>query len=75
MALEEFFKGNLQLKEVCLKATERVEAAFLDWSRNKKAESVKQANATLLDALICTDVSTIFQNWEKRKFRMQCSSQ
>jgi hypothetical protein len=36
MALEELFKENLQLKEACLKATERVEAAFSDGIKHTK---------------------------------------
>ena len=43
MALEEFFIDNPQLKEVCLKATEGVEAACCLRSKHTKAESVKQA--------------------------------
>ena len=34
MALEEFFKDNPQLKEVCLKATEGVEAACSERSKH-----------------------------------------
>ena len=48
MALEEFFKDNPQLKEVCLKATKGVEAACSEGSKHTKAESVKRANTTCL---------------------------
>jgi len=67
MALEEFFRDNPQLKEVCLKATERVEAACSEGSKHKKAESVKQANTTLLEDLSTADVITVFQEWEKKR--------
>ena len=67
MALEEFFKDNPQLNEVCLKATEGIEAVCSDESKHTKAESVKQANATLLDALTAADVITVFKEWEKQR--------
>ena len=66
MALEEF-NDNPQLKEVCLKATEEVEAACSDGSKRTKAASVKQANTTLLEALTTADVITVFQEWEKQR--------
>jgi len=65
MALEEFFGNNPQLKKVCLKATEGVEATCSQGSKHTKAESVKQANSTLLEALTTADVITVFQEWEK----------
>ena len=67
MALEEFFNDNPQLKYVCLKATEGVEAACAEGSKHTKAESVKQANATLLEDLTTADVITVFQQWEKQR--------
>jgi hypothetical protein len=67
MALLGFFTDNPQLKEVCLKATEGVEAACSDGSKHTKAESVKQANTPLLEALTTADVITVFQEWEKQR--------
>ncbi|KAK1879681.1 Acetyl-coenzyme A carboxylase carboxyl transferase subunit beta, partial [Dissostichus eleginoides] len=64
MALEEFFKDNAQLKYVCLKATEGVEAACSE-RKDIKAESVKQVNRTLLEAT--AEVITAFQEWEEQK--------
>ncbi|KAI4816689.1 hypothetical protein KUCAC02_009005 [Chaenocephalus aceratus] len=64
MALEEFFKDNPQLKYVCLKATEGVEAACSE-GKDIKAESVKQVNRTLLEAT--AEVITAFQEWEEQK--------
>ncbi|KAK5923956.1 hypothetical protein CgunFtcFv8_000881 [Champsocephalus gunnari] len=64
MALEELFKDNPQLKYVCLKATERVEAACSE-GKDIKAESVKQVNRTLLEAT--AEVITAFQEWEEQK--------
>jgi len=75
MALEEFFKDNPQLKEVCLKATEGVEAACSDGSKHTEAESVKKANTTLLEALTTADVVTVSKNGRNRDPRMQCSWQ
>jgi len=47
MLLEEFFSDNPQLKQVCLIATEGVEAACSAGNKHTKGESVKQANTTL----------------------------
>ncbi len=66
MALEEFFKDNSQLKDVCLKATEGVEAACSE-GKDTKAESMKQANSTLLEALTTAEVITAFQKWKEQK--------
>jgi hypothetical protein len=67
MALEEFFKDNPQLKDVCLKATEEVEAACSEGNKCMKAESVKQANTTLLQALTTAEVVKTFQDWEAQR--------
>lgn len=56
MALEEFFKDNSQLKDVCLKATEGVEAACSE-GKDTKAESMKQANSTIPEALTTAEVN------------------
>ena len=67
MALELFFEDNPQLKDVCLNATEEVEAACSESEKATRAESVKQANTNLLDALTNADVIKAFQEWEERK--------
>ncbi|CAK6975646.1 hypothetical protein D5F01_LYC12211 [Scomber scombrus] len=67
MALEKFFKENSQLKDVCLKATEGVEAACSE-GKDTKAESTKQASSTLLEALTA-EVITAFQKWKEQKSR------
>ena len=48
MALEEFFTDNPQLKDACLEATEKVKSACSEEDKWKKAESLKEANTTLL---------------------------
>jgi len=67
MALEEFFRDNPQLKEVCRKATEGVEDACSDGSTHAIAECVKRANTSLLEALTTADVITVFRNWEEQR--------
>ena len=67
MLLEEFFNDNPQLKQVCLMATERVEAACLEGNKHTKSESVQQANTNLLEALTTAGVSTVFQEWGKQR--------
>ena len=67
MALEEFFKDNQQLKEVCLKATEKIQDACSQESKYNKTESVKQANSSLLETLTTADIITVFQEWEKER--------
>jgi len=67
MALEEFFKDNPQLKDVCMKATEGVENACFERGKREVDGSVKQSNTILLEALATADVITVFQNWEKER--------
>ncbi|KAE8288343.1 hypothetical protein D5F01_LYC12211 [Larimichthys crocea] len=66
MALEEFFKDNPQLQDVCLKATDGVEAACSE-GKDTNAESVKQANSTLLEVLTTAEINTAFQKWKEHK--------
>lgn len=67
MLLEEFFNDTPQLKQVCLMATEGVEAACSEGNKHTRSESVKQAHTTLLEALTAADVSTLFQKWGKQR--------
>ncbi len=62
MALEEFFTDNPQLKDICLEATEVVEAACSEGNTCTKAESVKHANITLIQALTTAEVLKTFQD-------------
>src|SRR6218665_837114 len=62
MALEEFFKDNPQLKDVCMKATEGVENACFERGKREVDGPVKQSNTILLEALATADVITVFQN-------------
>lgn len=66
MALEEFFKDNPQLQDMCLKATDGVEAACSE-GKDTKAESMKQANSTLLEVLTTAEINTAFQKWKEQK--------
>ena len=50
------FTDNPQLKDACLKATEKVEAACSEEDKCKKSEFVKKANITLLEALTTAEV-------------------
>ena len=67
MALEEFFTDNPQLKDACLEATDEVEAACSEGDKCTKAESVKEANTTLLQALTTAEVVKTFQDWETKR--------
>ncbi|KAJ8344747.1 hypothetical protein SKAU_G00289400 [Synaphobranchus kaupii] len=49
------------------KATEQVEAACSEEDKSAKAESAKQANATLLEALATAEVVKAFNEWEAQK--------
>ena len=67
VALYEMALDNPKLKDVCLKATEGVEDACSRGSQHTVAESVKQANAFLLEALTTADVITVFEKWENER--------
>ena len=62
MALEEFFTDNSQLKDDCLEATEKVEAACSEEDKCKKVESAKEANTTLLQALTTAEIVKTFHD-------------
>ena len=64
IALEEFFKENPQLKDICWEATEQVEAACSEKNKSAKAES---ANNTLLEAFTTAEVVETFTEWEVQR--------
>ena len=51
LAIDQFLKDNPDLKDVCLEATAELQEACSVAKKNTKAESVKQANAHLLQTL------------------------
>ena len=55
-----------QLKDAYLKATEKVEAACSEEDKCKKAESAKEANTTLLEALTTAEVVKTSHDWVTR---------
>jgi len=67
MALEELFMDNPRLQDICLKTTEVVEAVCSVENKNTKAESVKHANPTLLQALTNADMLKTFQASEIKR--------
>ncbi|KAJ8364290.1 hypothetical protein SKAU_G00131210 [Synaphobranchus kaupii] len=67
LILEEFFRENPQMKEDCWQATEQVDAACSEEDKSAKAESAKQANTTLLEALATAEVVKAFNEWEAQK--------
>ena len=69
MALEEFFRDNPQLKDICWEATDRVEEACSEENKSTKAESMKQANITLLHALTTAEVMKAFKDWETQRYK------
>ena len=54
-----------QLKDACLEATEKVEAACSEEDKCKKAESVKEA--TLLQVLTTAEIVMTFHDWETER--------
>ena len=67
MALEEFFRDNPQLKDICWEATDRVEEACSEENKSIKAESMKQANITLLHVLTTAEMMKAFKDWETQR--------
>ncbi len=67
LAIEQFFKDNPDLKDVCLEATSEVEEACSEAIKSTKAESVKQANAHLLQKLTQENVTKRLHDWEEQK--------
>ena len=67
MAMEEFFKNNPHLKDVCLEATVGIEDACSEVNKHTRAESVKCANTHLLQTLANNDVMNKFQDWEVQR--------
>ena len=67
LAIGQFLKGNPDLKDVCLEATAELEEACSVANKNTKAESVKQANAHLLQTLTQENVMKRLHDWEEQK--------
>ena len=67
MVMEEFFKENPQLKEVCWQATEQLEEACSEKDKSAKVQYAKQANTTLLKALTNAEVEREFKESEAQK--------
>ena len=64
MAIEEFFKDNPHLKEVCVVATDTVQTACGEHDKALKAESVQQASNCLLQVIINENLFERLQEWE-----------
>lgn len=64
MAIEEFFKDNPHLKEVCIVATDKVQTACREHDKALKAESVKKASNCLLQVIIDENLVERLQEWE-----------
>ena len=60
---------NPQLKDACLEATEKVKAACSEEDKCKKAESVKEANTTLLQALTTAEIVKTFHDSETERWK------
>ena len=67
MTLEEFVTDNPQLKDDCLEATDKVEVACSEEDKCKKAESVKEANTTLHQALTTAEIVKTFHDSETER--------
>ena len=67
LAIDQFLKDTPDLKDMCLETTAEIEEACSVANKNTKAESVKQANAHLLQALTHTNVMKRLHDWEEQK--------
>ena len=67
LAIDQFLKDNLDLKDVCLEATAGIEEVCSVASKDTKAESMKQANAHLLQTLTQENVMKRLHDWEEHK--------
>ena len=65
--IDQFLKDNPYLKDVCLEATAEIEEACSVANKNTRAESVKQANAHLLQTLTQENVMKRLRDWEEQK--------
>ncbi len=62
MVLEEFFKGNQDLKVECVDATAEIQMACSEKNKHIKAELVKRANIHLLQTMTNADMMMKFQD-------------
>lgn len=67
IVLEEFFKENQDLKEVCFNATAEIQMACSEKNKSTKAEAVKSANTNLLETMTDEDMMKKFQDWEAQR--------
>ena len=67
LAVEQFFDHNPNLKNACHEAAAEIELACSVVMRRPKADSVKQANASLLQTLFQQNVAKRLQEWEEQK--------
>ena len=67
LAIDQFLKENLDLKDVGLEANAETEEACSVAKRNTKAESVEQANAHPLQTLNQENVLKRLHDWEEQK--------
>ena len=65
--MDQFLKDNPDLKDVCLEATAEVKETCSAANKNIKAESVKQANAHLLQTLTHENVMKRLHDWEEQE--------
>ena len=67
LAIDQFLKDNPDLKDVCLEPIAEIEEACSVANNNTKAESVKQANAHLLQTLTQENVMNRLHDLEEQK--------
>ena len=67
LAIDQFLKDNLDLKDLCLEATAKLEEACSVANKHTQAEYVKQANAHLLQTLTQENVMKRLHDWEEQK--------
>ena len=67
LAVEQFFDHNSNLKNACHEAAAEIGLGRSLVMKRPKAESVKQANASLLQMLFQTNVTKRLQEWEEQK--------
>ncbi len=73
MVLEEFFKGNQDLKVECVDATAEIQMACSEKNKHIKAELVKRANIHLLQTMTNADMMMKFQDWEAQRCIEECN--
>ena len=66
LTIDQFLKDNPDLKDACLEATAKIEEACSVANKYTKTESVKQANAHLLQTLTQENVMKRLHDWEEQ---------